>query len=195
MHSLLLSALLVTGVLLCSTHVLPTDVPESKTMAKPQKITPFLWFDDNAEEAIRFYTSVFEDSRVLDESRWGEGGPVPKGTLMSATFQLAGRQFMALNGGPLYRFTEAISLFVDCETQQEIDALWEKLGQGGQPIRCGWLKDRYGLVWQIVPSALGRLLKDEDPARVRRVTEAMMQMDKLDIEKLRQAAEGRGGKR
>jgi predicted 3-demethylubiquinone-9 3-methyltransferase (glyoxalase superfamily) len=161
--------------------------PGVRAMPEKQKITTFLWFNDNAEEAIRLYTSVFKDSKVLSETRWGEGGPLPKGTLMTARFQLAGQEFMALNGGPQYRLTEAISLLVDCNTQEEVDELWEKLSAGGEPGRCGWLKDRYGLSWQIVPTALGRLLGDKDPKKAKRVAEAMMGMGKLDIQRLQDA--------
>src|SRR5580693_712573 len=119
-----------------------------------QKIRPFLWFDNQAEEAMNFYVSIFKNSKVGNVSRYGDAGPGPKGTAMSATFQLEGQEFMALNGGPLFHFTEAISFFVDCKTQEEVDELWEKLCAGGQPSRCGWLKDKYGLSWQIIPSAL-----------------------------------------
>lgn len=156
-------------------------------MANRQKLTPFLWYDDNAEEAIRHYVSIFKDSKILSESRWGEGGPVPKGTLMSARFKLAGQEFLALNGGPMYRFTEAFSIYVDCETQAEVDELWEKLSAGGEPGRCGWLKDKYGLSWQIIPTVLGEMLQDKDPTRARRVTEAMLSMGKIDIARLQQA--------
>ena len=156
-------------------------------MPVKQKITTFLWFDNNAEEAIRFYLSIFENSKTVSETRWGEGGPVPKGTLMTAVFQLEGQEFMALNGGPQFRFTEAISLLVNCETQREVDELWEKLSAGGAPGQCGWLKDKYGLSWQIVPTVLGEMLQDKDPAKVKRVTEALLQMTKLDIQRLRQA--------
>ncbi|MEW5851587.1 MAG: VOC family protein [Myxococcota bacterium] len=155
-----------------------------------QKITPFLWFNDNAEEAVNFYASIFKDSKVTSITRYGEAGPGPKGTVMSATFQLAGQEFMALNGGPMFKFTEAISFFVNCETQQEVDELWEKLSAGGAKSRCGWLKDRFGVSWQIVPRILGELMGDRDPARARRVMEAMLQMDKLDIKRLKQAYEG-----
>ena len=123
-----------------------------------QKITPFLWFNDKAEEAMNFYVSVFKNSKVVRVSRYGEGGPGPKGTVMSATFQLEDQEFHALNGGPQFSFTPAISFFVNCETQQEVDELWEKLAEGGKKERCGWLKDKYGLSWQIIPSALGRML-------------------------------------
>ena len=156
-----------------------------------QKITPFLWFNDDAEEAMNHYVSIFSNSKVLSVSRWGEGGPGPKGAVMSCTFQLEGQEFMALNGGPHFKFTEAISLFVSCETQAEVDALWEKLiAGGGQPSRCGWLKDRFGLSWQIIPTALGRLMNDPDPQRAGRVAQAMMQMGKIDIAGLQRAYDG-----
>jgi predicted 3-demethylubiquinone-9 3-methyltransferase (glyoxalase superfamily) len=155
------------------------------------KITTFLWFDQNAEEAIRFYVSIFKDSRIVSESRWGEGGPVPKGTLMSARVRLAGHDLMALNGGPMYRFTEAISLFVNCEDQAEVDRLWAQLGEGGEPGRCGWLKDKYGLSWQIIPAALGEMLQDKDPVRAKRVAEAMLKMGKIDVAGLKRAYDGR----
>jgi predicted 3-demethylubiquinone-9 3-methyltransferase (glyoxalase superfamily) len=152
-----------------------------------QKITPFLWFDGKAEEAMNFYVSVFKNSKVVRVSRYGEVGPGPKGTVMSATFELDGQQFYALNGGPQFTFTPAISLFVNCETQQEVDELWDKLSEGGNKERCGWLKDKYGLSWQIIPSALGKLLGDKDPAKANRVMMAMLQMDKIDIQRLQQA--------
>jgi predicted 3-demethylubiquinone-9 3-methyltransferase (glyoxalase superfamily) len=152
-----------------------------------QKITPFLWFNDNAEEAINFYVSIFKNSKVGSITRYGEAGPGPKGTVMSATFQLDVQDFFALNGGPLFKFTEAISFFVNCETQQEVDELWEKLSAGGEKQRCGWLKDKYGLSWQIIPSVLGQLLRDKDAAKAQRAMQAMLQMDKLDIKKLKQA--------
>jgi predicted 3-demethylubiquinone-9 3-methyltransferase (glyoxalase superfamily) len=152
-----------------------------------QKITPFLWFDGKAEEAMNFYVSVFKNPKVVRVSRYGEGGPGPKGTVMSATFELEGQQFYALNGGPQFTFTPAISLFVNCETQQEVDELWEKLSEGGKKERCGWLKDKYGLSWQIIPSALGKLLGDKDSAKANRVMVAMLQMDKIDIQRLQQA--------
>jgi predicted 3-demethylubiquinone-9 3-methyltransferase (glyoxalase superfamily) len=156
-----------------------------------QKITPFLWFDDKAEEAMNFYVSIFKNSKVGRITRYGDAGPGPKGTVMSATFQLDGQEFFALNGGPLFKFTEAISLYVNCETQQEVDELWKKLtAGGGKPSRCGWLKDKYGLSWQIIPSALGRMLQDNDAKRAQRVMQAMLQMDKIDIKKLEQAYEG-----
>jgi predicted 3-demethylubiquinone-9 3-methyltransferase (glyoxalase superfamily) len=152
-----------------------------------QKITPFLWFDSQAEEAMNFYTSLFENSKVVSVSRYGEEGPGPKGAVMSATFQLEGQAFMALNGGPQFSFTPAISFFVSCQTQEEVDRLWDKLTEGGEPGRCGWLKDRFGLSWQIIPTALGELLGDKDPQKAGRVMQAMLQMDKIDVAKLKQA--------
>ena len=154
-----------------------------------QKITPFLWFDGNAEEAMNFYTSIFKNSKIGRISRYGEGGPGPKGTVMSATFGLEGQEFMVLNGGPQFKFTPAISFFVNCETQEEVDDLWEKLSAGGKKERCGWLKDKYGLSWQIIPTALGQLLQDKDPEKSKRVMKAMLQMDKIEIKTLRQAYE------
>ena len=152
-----------------------------------QKITPFLWFNRNAEEAMNFYVSIFKDSKVLSVTRYGAAGPGPQGTVMSATFQLEGQKFYALNGGPEHHFTPAISLFVDCETQQEVDELWAKLGQGGEPGPCGWLKDKFGLSWQIIPTVLGQLLGDKDPKKAGRVMQAMLQMSKIDIRGLQQA--------
>jgi predicted 3-demethylubiquinone-9 3-methyltransferase (glyoxalase superfamily) len=167
----------------------PGDQGEPE-MSRRQKIVTFLWFDRNAEEAVRLYTSLFKDSKLVSETRYCEGGPLPAGTLMTANFELAGQEFIALNGGPLYEFTEAISLLVHCETQQEIDRLWEKLcADGGEPGQCGWLKDRFGLSWQIVPTSLGAMLSDRDPAKARRVADAMMQMKKLDLRKLKEAYE------
>jgi predicted 3-demethylubiquinone-9 3-methyltransferase (glyoxalase superfamily) len=150
-----------------------------------QKITPFLWFNDNAEEAMNFYVSIFKNSKVGSVSRYGDAGPGPKGSVMSATFQLEGQEFMALNGGPLFSFTPAVSLFVNCETQEEVDELWDKLSDGGSKERCGWLKDKFGLSWQIIPSALRRLLTD--PSRSQRVMQAMLQMDRIDIKQLEAA--------
>ena len=152
-----------------------------------QKITPFLWFDNQAEEAMNLYVSLFKNSKVLGVSRYGEGGPGPAGTVMTATFQLDGQEFMVLNGGPYFKFTEAISLFVNCETQEEVDELWEKLSEGGEVQQCGWLKDRYGLSWQIVPTALGEMLGDPDPKKAQSVRQAMLQMKKIDIAGLRRA--------
>ena len=152
-----------------------------------QKITPFLWFDGKAEEAANFYTSIFKNSKILNVGRYGEGGPGPKETVMTTTFQLEGQEFIALNGGPQFKFTEAISFFVNCETQEEVDELWEKLSQGGEKGRCGWLKDKFGVSWQIVPTALGKMLKTKDPDKSRRVMKALLQMTKIDIQRLRQA--------
>ncbi len=155
----------------------------------PKKITTFLTFDDRAEEAVAFYTSVFDDSRILSTNRYGEAGPAPAGTFMSATFELAGQEFMALNGGPSFSFAQGISLFVDCETQEEVDELWERLSEGGEKQPCGWLKDKFGVSWQIIPRALGQLLDDDDPEKARRVMEAMLGMSKIEIEGLRRAYE------
>ena len=155
-----------------------------------QKITPFLWSNGQAEEAMNFYISIFKNSKVLHVSRYGEGGPGPKGTVMSAKFQLEGQSFFALNGGPQYAFTPAISFFVDCVTQPEVDELWDKLSQGGKPGRCGWLQDKFGLSWQIIPSALGKLLGDSDPAKAQRVMMAMLQMEKIEVAGLQRAHDG-----
>jgi len=152
-----------------------------------QKITTFLWFDGQAEEAMNFYISIFKNSKVVNVSRYGEGGPGPKGTVMSTIFQLEGQTFMALNGGPVFTFTPAISLFVNCESQEEVDALWKKLSTGGSEERCGWLKDKYGLSWQIIPTTLGKLLGDKDPEKAKRVMMAMLKMNKIDVKKLQQA--------
>ncbi len=152
-----------------------------------QKITPFLWFDGSAEEAMQFYVSIFKNAKVVDVTRYGKSGPGPEGTVMSATFQLEGQQFYALNGGPHFTFSPAISFFVSCETQQEVDELCEKLSQGGEIQQCGWLQDKYGLSWQIIPSILGKLLRDKDPAKAQRVMQAMLQMKKIDIAGLKQA--------
>jgi predicted 3-demethylubiquinone-9 3-methyltransferase (glyoxalase superfamily) len=152
-----------------------------------QKITPFLWFDGNAEEAMNHYVSIFKNSKVASTMRYGDAGPGPKGAVMAVTFQLDDQDFFALNGGPQFKFTEAISLFVNCETQDEVDYFWDRLGAGGQTGRCGWLKDKFGLSWQVVPSTLGQLLRDPDAAKATRVMQAMMKMDKLDIGLLRQA--------
>jgi predicted 3-demethylubiquinone-9 3-methyltransferase (glyoxalase superfamily) len=160
-------------------------------MPGKQKITPCLWFDGNAEDAMNFYVSIFKNSQVLDVARYGEAGPGPKGSLITGTFQLEGQEFMALNGGPQFRFTEAISLVVDCKTQDEVDELWEKLtADGGEPSQCAWLKDKFGLSWQIVPTALIELMQDPDPEKSGRVMEAMLGMSKIDIEALRKAHRG-----
>jgi predicted 3-demethylubiquinone-9 3-methyltransferase (glyoxalase superfamily) len=152
-----------------------------------QTITPFLWFDGKAEEAMNFYVSIFKNSKVGSVSRCGEGGPGPKGSVMSATFELLGQEFIALNGGPMFTFSPAISFFVKCESQEEVDELWEKLSEGGEKQRCGWLKDKYGLSWQIIPSILGKLLQDKDAQKSSRAMQAMLQMDKIDIKRLQQA--------
>jgi len=157
-------------------------------MPSTQKITTYLWFNGNAEEAVEFYRSVFPDSRVTNVARWGEGGPGPQGTVMVIAFELAGQGFVALNGGPQYTFTPAISLFVSCESQAEVDYFWDRLGAGGQIQQCGWLKDKFGVSWQIVPTALPRLLGNPDRAKANRVMQAMLQMKKLDIAALEQAA-------
>jgi predicted 3-demethylubiquinone-9 3-methyltransferase (glyoxalase superfamily) len=156
-----------------------------------QKITTFLTFNDRAEEAIRFYTSIFKDSKILSTTRYGDAGPGPKGSFMVGTFRLAGQEFTALNGGPSFQFSQGISLLVNCDTQEEIDELWEKLSEGGQKIECGWLTDKFGVSWQIVPSILGTLMTDKDPKKSERVMQALMQMKKLDIAKLKQAYEGK----
>jgi len=155
-----------------------------------QKITPFLWFDTQGEEAAKFYISIFRNSKITGTTRYGEAGPGPKGSVMTVAFNLDGQDFVALNGGPQFKFTEAVSFVANCETQQEVDDLWEKLSAGGQRSRCGWLKDKFGLSWQVVPTVLGQLLQDKDLAKSRRVMEAMLQMDKLDIRKLKQAHAG-----
>jgi predicted 3-demethylubiquinone-9 3-methyltransferase (glyoxalase superfamily) len=154
-----------------------------------KKITPFLWFDDKAEEAMNFYVSIFKNSKVGSVTRYGEAGPGPKGSVMTARFQLDGQEFIALNGGPHFKFTEAISFSVDCKTQEEVDELWEKLSEGGQKSRCGWLKDKYGLSWQIVPTVLGELMANKDAKKSSKVMQAMLKMDKLDIKALKQASE------
>ena len=159
-----------------------------------QKITTFLTFDDQAEEAVNLYTSVFANSRIVSTSRYGDGGPRPKGSFMSATFELEGQEFIALNGGPSFTFAPGISLFVRCETQDEIDELWEKLSEGGRQVACGWLTDRYGISWQIVPRILGEMLNDEDPAKAQAVMNAMLQMTKIEIDELRRAYDSAGAR-
>ncbi len=153
-----------------------------------QKIKPFLWFNGQAEEAANFYTSIFKNSKVVSVTRYGEAGPGPKGSVMSVTFQLEGQQFMGLNAGPQFSFTPAISFYVNCQTQKEVDDLWGKLSAGGEKGRCGWLKDKFGLSWQIIPAALGELLGNKDPEKSKRAMQAMLQMDKIDIAKLQQAS-------
>jgi predicted 3-demethylubiquinone-9 3-methyltransferase (glyoxalase superfamily) len=152
------------------------------------KITPFLWFNDQAEEAMNFYVSIFKNSRAGSVTRYGDAGPGPKGSVMTANFQLEGQEFTALNGGPQFPFTEAVSFVINCETQQEIDHYWDKLSAGGKPVQCGWLKDKFGLSWQVVPTVLSRLLADKDPKRSQRVMKAMLQMVKIDIARLQEAA-------
>ena len=160
-----------------------------KSIKPAQKITPFLWFKDNAEEAMKFYTSIFKDSGIGDVSRYPEGGPMPAGTVMTGTFYLNGQEFYVLNGGPNFTFNEAISFFVKCETQGEIDDLWSKLSAGGKEQPCGWLKDKFGISWQIVPSILGQLLGDKDRQKASRVMKAMMTMKKIDISELKRASD------
>ncbi|MEV0390401.1 VOC family protein [Nonomuraea sp. NPDC050643] len=153
-----------------------------------QKITTYLWFDNQAEEAATFYTSLFADSRILDVRRYGDAGPGPAGTAMMVSFELAGQRFLALNGGPEFTFTEAISLYVDCESQAEVDELWAKLTEGGQESQCGWLKDRWGLSWQIIPRRMHELLSDPDPAAAQQAMKAMLGMRKIDVRALEEAA-------
>jgi predicted 3-demethylubiquinone-9 3-methyltransferase (glyoxalase superfamily) len=155
------------------------------------KITPFLWFDNQAEEAVNLYTSIFKNSKIKEVSRYGEAGPGPAGSVMVVNFELDGQEFTALNGGPVFKFNEAVSFVVNCETQEEVDDLWEKLTDGGEEVQCGWLKDKFGLSWQIVPTKLGELMGDPDPVKAQRVTQAMLQMKKLDIAGLQRAYEGK----
>ncbi|CAI2934847.1 VOC family protein [Aminobacter niigataensis] len=155
-----------------------------------QKITPFLWFDNQAEDAVNFYISVFRNAKVGKVTRYGEAGPGPVGSVMVAEFELEGIRFTALNGGPMFKFTEAISMVVDCKDQAEVDHFWDRLSEGGQPGQCGWLKDRFGLSWQIVPEALPRLLGDPDPAKAGRVMQAMLQMTRIEVAKLEKAYAG-----
>lgn len=155
-----------------------------------QKITTYLWFDNQAEEAAQFYTTLFGDSRIVDVQRYSEGGPGPAGSAMMVTFELAGQRFLALNGGPQFKFTEAISLYVECEDQKEVDDLWARLTDGGEESQCGWLKDKWGLSWQIIPRRLAELLSDPDPARAQRAMQAMLGMQKIDIQALEDAANG-----
>ena len=154
-----------------------------------KKITPFLWFDNQAEEAANFYVSVFKNSRIVTTSRYGEAGPGPVGTVMTVVFELDGQEFIALNGGPHFKFNEAVSFSVDCKTQEEVDEFWKKLSEGGEEAPCGWLKDKYGLSWQINPTILGQMLNDPDPRKAKRVMNAMLKMKKIDIQGLKQAYE------
>ncbi len=156
-----------------------------------QRISPFLWFDDNAEEAAAFYTSIFKNSKIKAVSRYGEGAPGPKGQVMVVNFELDGQEFTALNGGPKFKFTEAISLVVHCKDQREVDDYWDKLTEGGQEIQCGWLKDKFGLSWQIVPTIIPEVMSDSNPARRDRVMQAVLKMVKPDIAAIERAAEGR----
>ena len=157
-----------------------------------QKITPFLWFDNQAEEAVKFYTSIFKNSRIGKTARYDEAGAKvsgqPAGSVMTIEFRLDGQKFVALNGGPVFKFTEAVSFVVNCKTQKEVDYYWKKLSTGGKEVQCGWLTDKYGLSWQIVPTVLGELLGDKNAAKSQRVMQAMLKMVKLDIKKLKQAA-------
>jgi len=155
-----------------------------------QKISPCLWFKDNAEEAAHFYTNLFKDSRIVSDMRFGDAGPGPKGAVMAVTFELEGQEFMALNGGTVFTFSPAISLFIKCGTQEEVDRLWAALGEGGEPRQCGWISDKYGVTWQVVPVALGAMLQDKDAAKSARVMQAMMGMVKLDIAALERAYRG-----
>ena len=152
-----------------------------------QKITTFITFNNQAEEAVNFYVSIFRNSKILSMNRYGEGGPMPAGTVMGASFVLEGQEFTALNGGPHFTFTDGISLYVNCETQKEVDDLWDKLSEGGEKGQCGWLKDKFGVSWQIIPTALGQLLGDPDPQKSQRVMQAMLKMTKIDIAALRRA--------
>jgi len=167
----------------------------NRERAAVQKLTPFLWFDHQAEEAARFYTSVFKKSKILNVARYSEAGANasgrPKGSVMTVVFEIEGQRFIALNGGPYFKFNEAVSFVVNCNTQAEVDKFWKKLSAGGQEGQCGWLKDKYGLSWQIVPDNLDKLLKDSDPAKTERVMTAVMQMTKLDLKKMQQAYDGR----
>jgi len=155
-----------------------------------QKITPFLWFNDQAEEAVNFYTSIFKNSKTGKVSRYGDAGPGSKGSVMVAPFSIDGQEFLALNGGPVFTFTPAISFVVNCETQEEVDEYWDKLSEGGEKSQCGWLKDKYGVSWQITPTIMGQLMSGSDPAKSKRAMEAMMKMTKLDINALKQAYDG-----
>lgn len=155
-----------------------------------QKITPFLWFDTQAEAAANFYVSVFKNSQIVSVSRYGDTGPGPKGAVMTVEFELDGQRFVGLNGGPNFAFTEAVSFVVDCATQEEVDYFWQKLSEGGKEVQCGWLKDKYGLSWQVVPTIAIQYLKDKDPEKSQRVMQAILQMKKIEIEPLKRAYEG-----
>ena len=163
---------------------------DEQTQPHPQKITAFLWFNTNAEEAANFYVSVFKNSKILNITHYGDAGPGPKGSVMTVDFELDGQRFTGLNGGPQFKFTEAVSFVVHCKTQEEVDYFWEKLSEGGEKIDCGWVKDKFGLAWQITPEVLLELLQDSDTEKTQRVMKAMMQMKKLDIAKIKEAAQG-----
>jgi predicted 3-demethylubiquinone-9 3-methyltransferase (glyoxalase superfamily) len=158
---------------------------------KSSKLKPFLWFDDQAEEAAKFYTSIFRDSRIGRVARFPEGSPRPAGMVMTAEFQIEGQDFVALNGGPEFKFTEAVSFSIACDSQEEVDYYWDRLVAGGTPVQCGWLKDRFGLSWQVTPTLLDELLTDKDAAKAQRVMEAMLKMVKIDLPTLQKAAEGK----
>ena len=160
-------------------------------ISSKQKITPCLWFDNNGEEAVKFYTSIFKKSKIMITTRYGDKAPMPKGTVMTITFKLDGQEFMALNGGPVFKFNEAISLIVNCDTQKEIDYFWEKLSEGGKEVECGWLKDKYGLAWQIVPSILNKWFKHPNNEKKQKMLQALWQMKKLDIAQLKKAFDGK----
>ena len=170
-----------------------TRQQKSSRSKRAQTISPFLWFDNQAEDAAKLYVSIFPNSRILGVSRYGEAGPGPKGTVMTVSFELDGQRFIALNGGPQFKFTEAISFSIECETQEEVDRYWAKLTAGGEEGPCGWLKDKYGLSWQVNPRVLGELLSDPDHKKAKRVMEAMLKMKKIDIATLKRAAESRSG--
>lgn len=155
-----------------------------------QRITTYLWFDNQAEEAAEFYSSIFENSKINNVQRYGDAGPGPAGTAMTVSFELDGQEFIALNGGPHFSFTEAISLYIECADQDEVDFYWSRLTDGGEPSQCGWLKDRYGLSWQVIPRELPELLGDPDPEKANRATQAMLSMTKIDLEVLRKAHQG-----
>ena len=168
----------------------PVSSTPNRKIKSGQKITPFLWFDGQAEEAANLYTSIFENSRILDVSRYGEVGPGEKGSVMTVSFELEGQKFVGLNGGPHYKFTPAISFYISCETQEEVDYFWERLLEGGgKPSQCGWLTDKFGVSWQVIPDALIEFLQDENREKAQRVMEAMLQMVKIDVKKLKEAYE------
>ncbi|MFA6469326.1 MAG: VOC family protein [Bacteroidota bacterium] len=152
-----------------------------------QKITPFLWFDNNAEEAMKFYTKIFKKSKILKVARYGESGPGPKGSVMSASFLLNGQEFIALNGGPRFKFTEAISLVINCKTQKEVDYFWKHLSKDGMESKCGWVKDKFGLWWQVVPEGMEKLFRSKDPEKSKRAMQAMLRMKKLDLNAMKRA--------